>query len=272
MKNCTGNMRILFIASVITTLCYGCEHKEAALVDTSAGFPTEKAVGLIATNDAPRPDIIRAFGTPLTEDQLADGRSVALYMGPPPNAHTPTSVERFSGFQVYYKSNRVVEWKPIYGTYTTTKDETNYSKITLSTNDRAKMTNVLSFCIVSDVPLENETFFDTPKMPNLGFIKAEPDLTVHRIKSIQEALPKAGDRNGSDSFIIHLMDSDADALRRITTDNIGKKLLLRINGNPILAPRISMPIENGVLQMSNISEEEALTLRALQGLANQPSP
>ena len=74
---------------------------------------------------------------------------------------------------------------------------------------------------------------------------------------------------GLDSLVIKFTSEGKEKLKVITENNIGKKLTFFINEKLISAPNISMPITNGVVQITGVFSENRLGLREIVEKINE---
>ena len=56
---------------------------------------------------------------------------------------------------------------------------------------------------------------------------------------------------------ISLKEQDAKAFETLTSQNIGKRILLMINHSPVAAPRVMCPISGGEMQIDLGDKEKA---------------
>ena len=90
------------------------------------------------------------------------------------------------------------------------------------------------------------------------------------ITPLKEARPikRAGDRP---NILITLQDNQVEQLADFTSKNVGKKFLLMLGNEPLIAPRVLKKIRTPALQIS-LSEEKKRTriLKALKQLIEKP--
>ena len=82
------------------------------------------------------------------------------------------------------------------------------------------------------------------------------------------SIKRAGDRP---NILITLQDNQVEQLADFTSKNVGKKILLMLGNEPLIAPRVLEKIRTPVLQIS-LSEEKKRTriLKALKRLVGKP--
>jgi hypothetical protein len=282
-EGCVPIRRYLATVLGLLLLCSGSAQGQA--ITNAAGskspsqphYPTEKEVDKIIKRGVTKKAVIQAFGEPVREDQLPHYGSVADYEWFPELGRV-NAYNIFEGFEVYYTNDIVAKWLPTYGSQqmwgATNADEHDFvadakeQKQASATNESAK----LSFYVVSDEPSEGCVFIDTPKLPKLGYVSTNADLTVLQLESAKESVPRNKDsqEGGSTMFYIKLTTTDAQAFALLTSKNIGKRLLLSIGRSPIIAPRISAPISTGEINMTGSDEETAQILGRLLPLMLKP--
>jgi hypothetical protein len=105
--------------------------------------------------------------------------------------------------------------------------------------------------IVSTNQIPKGPFIDTVRCPRLGFIGPNPDLAISIAKDVTLETRPVAESYGSNAlvweFSIKLTDLDSVRLKRLTTRNIDQKLLIMLGDEPISAPRVVVPIDNGTL-------------------------
>ncbi len=125
----------------------------------------------------------------------------------------------------------------------------------------------LAFYAVSPQEIERGRFIDTKEFPKLGYIAAKPGLVIAQLKEAR-LIKRATDRP---NILITLQDKQVDQLEDFTGKNVGKKILLLLGKEPLIAPRVLEKIRAPALQIS-LSEEKKRTriLKALKQLIEKP--
>ena len=125
----------------------------------------------------------------------------------------------------------------------------------------------LAFYVVSPEKIEGGRFFDTKAFPKLGHIAAKPGLVIAQLKEARR-IKRPGDRP---HILIALHDKHVNQLADFTGKNVGKKNLLMLGNEPLIAPRVLEKIRTPALQIS-LSEEQKRTriLKALKQLVGKP--
>ncbi len=121
----------------------------------------------------------------------------------------------------------------------------------------------LAFYAVSPREIEGGRFIDTKEFPKLGYIAAKPGLVIAQLKEAR-LIKRPSDRP---NILITLKAKQVDQLEDFTGKNVGKKILLLLDQEPLIAPRVLEKIRAPTLQIS-LSEEKKRTriLKALKQL------
>jgi hypothetical protein len=82
---------------------------------TDKPFPTEAESRARAQRGMTREEAVNAFGTPTIDDQAAadQGRRVLIYFAPVAVRRLP--VEGYTGFELYFEADRLVNYSPVTG-------------------------------------------------------------------------------------------------------------------------------------------------------------
>jgi preprotein translocase subunit SecD len=125
----------------------------------------------------------------------------------------------------------------------------------------------LAFYAVSPQEIEGGRFIDTKEFPKLGYIAAKPGLVIVQLKEAR-LITRPGNRP---NILITLQDKQVNQLEDFTGKNVGKKILLLLDQEPLIAPRVLEKIRAPTLQIS-LSEEKKRTriLKALKQLIEKP--
>ena len=125
----------------------------------------------------------------------------------------------------------------------------------------------LAFYAVSPQEIEGGRFIDTKEFPKLGYIAVKPGLVIVQLKEAH-LITRPGNRP---NILITLQDKQVNQLEDFTGKNVGKKILLLLDQEPLIAPRVLEKIRAPSLQIS-LSEEKKRTriLKALKQLIEKP--
>jgi preprotein translocase subunit SecD len=129
-------------------------------------------------------------------------------------------------------------------------------------------TNVLRFFVVSESSIPGGRNIDTPELPKLGYIRAQPDMLVLGLQTVatnttHSISQYAGKTTEADKLAIDVVMLPADAKRfaELTRQNVGSRLLLMLGDRPLIAPVIRIPIEAGHLQFTLGKRKDADRVR-----------
>ena len=103
-----------------------------------------------------------------------------------------------------------------------------------------------------------------PSLPKVGYINDKPDLTISELEEVKYGLqpgfprpsggftPPSEDRRSLD---LQLTEKDAETLRQLTYANVGSRLLLMLNDQPLMAPDITTPMAGQQLYIHFVPTE-----------------
>ena len=105
-----------------------------------------------------------------------------------------------------------------------------------------------------------------PHLPKVGYISDKPDLTISQLEDVKYGLapgyprpsggftPPSEDRGSLD---LRLTEKDAEVLRQLTyaNTNVGARLLLMLNDQPLMAPDITAPMAGQQLYIHFVPAE-----------------
>lgn len=108
---------------------------------------------------------------------------------------------------------------------------------------------VLKFFVVSSHPVEQGRFIDTDKLPKLGYISSKPELVINRLKEVtmEERKVREADAQSRTVWVFKcsLDEQVAAQFKAMTTTNVLKRVLIMVGDEPIVAPTIFAPLEDG---------------------------
>ena len=142
-----------------------------------------------------------------------------------------------------------------------------FSVLSLALSVWADEKPTLAFYVVSPEKIEGGRFIDTKAFPKLGHIAAKPALVITPLKEAR-LIKRPSDRP---HILITLHDKHVNQLADFTGKNVGKKILLMLGNESLIAPRVVEKIRTPALQIS-LSEEKKRTriLKALKQLIEKP--
>jgi len=119
------------------------------------------------------------------------------------------------------------------------------------------------------VPAADVGFFLAQTEPDASMMPVtlpDGDIFVQRVPVITRAdLSEAAalvDRTGKNFVGLRFTEAGARKLNQVSTSNVGKLLVLVIDGQLVAAPRIAEPLNRGVLAFSVDSEQAAQAIAA----------
>lgn len=123
---------------------------------------------------------------------------------------------------------------------------------------------VLNVYIAAKDPAAGLHEANFPNLPKVGYIGNKPDLTISQLEDVKYGLapgypapnggftPPTEDRRSLD---LQLTEKDAEALRQLTYANVGARLLLMLNDQPLMAPNIDTPMAGQSLYIHFVPKE-----------------
>ena len=141
----------------------------------------------------------------------------------------------------------------------------------------------IAFYVVSETKSAGMRYIDTPDLPKVGYVAATPTLTIAALKSVKKTFHPSGSgfalpgRKSSTvwgdnpSVSVTLFDADRSGLELATARAVGKRMLIEVNGVPVIAPHILVPLSDPVfiIQLNDPKTREAL-YKALQAAIKAP--
>lgn len=234
-------------ASVLVCLCwlsFGC-HKPRPQEFS------EQEVQRALSPGTHRQTVEKTFGKPVLVRLKKDGSTMAIYTWSE-NITIAEFEDKFTGFDVHYTNNFVDRWSPIYSTKFRASSVTGTDRAPVQLSDVVEdgrpsgpASGVISFYCVSESATEGTSFLNTPSLPNVGFIKERPDLEIRTIKTAARgSITKnsQGKQQQVPVIMIDLLRDDAETMARLTEKHIGERLLITVDGSPVSAPFIIVPI------------------------------
>jgi hypothetical protein len=107
----------------------------------------------------------------------------------------------------------------------------------------------LKFYIVANEPIAGGRFIDMPHFSKLGFIADSPNLTLNELSGVKiEECSSAPSNTKYWTFMLTLRNEDIPRLKKLTSENIGRKILLLAGDKPIFTGLILVSIGNGAFE------------------------
>jgi hypothetical protein len=201
-------------------------------------------------------DLFKVFGVPTLDPIELDGGVTRLQYVFEVDERNLTAEAVVSGFTVFLKDGKISRWSPSYLSapeYTTGWVVVSPER---ATSAPARIEHV-SLWIVRTNEFAGSRYSNTEKFRNLGFISQQPDLTLSRLKLLEE-----GQGGKWPTLRLTLTDGDRAAFHKLTRENSGKRTLIAIGSRPLLAPYINEPISSGVIRIPCDNTRECAELRS----------
>lgn len=209
-------------------------------------------------------EVFKTLGNPPFDPIPAEGGFTNLhYLFEVADRSTPEPF--ISGVTVVIKENKVVRWTPISrsGSPSVTTKQISPKSEQLGKDNQLV---AVSLWLLTTNMIDGGRYINTEKLPKLGYIPKEPSLTITRLKSLEDV------SDIEPTLRLTLVDDDAVTLQKITSENIGRKLLVMVGEHPLIAPQINTVISSGRLQIPCDDADELAQLRAALGKLLSTSP
>jgi hypothetical protein len=100
----------------------------------------------------------------------------------------------------------------------------------------------LDFFVVRTNAYSGGRFIDTPHLPKLGYVAAQPDLSIRKLEEVkfreEVETDSEGQKRTNSVFGISLTPEDARRFADLTSTNGLKRILIAVANQPIVAPTI----------------------------------
>ena len=117
--------------------------------------------------------------------------------------------------------------------------------------------DALRFYVVSDKPIGDGRYIDTPECPKLGYIGSKPDLVITHLQSVSTNTWQIYSRANGKSSVetrpaiqIQMLGPDTKRFAELTRHNIGRHILVSLGDRPLTAPAVAAPIESGNMHIT----------------------
>jgi hypothetical protein len=245
----------------------GCA-RESGPIGSEARFGTSvftQQLASVLRKGMSQQELNNMFGEPLQQEVRSNGTADLIYhwgLPRPVNAR----VESIGGLSAQFSNDHLISWQPI---YTLSEPPVGAAKQHLVSTNRSvfpegnahTLGGELAFYVVSDKPIAGGTFIDSEKLPKLGYIHGSPNLEIKHLEAVSvdvyPVVDLAGETVGptnAGKFMarvsIVLTAQDAKLFFALTGENIGKRILITFDHEPLAAPLVMQPIETGNVQIS----------------------
>jgi len=123
----------------------------------------------------------------------------------------------------------------------------------------------IEFFVVNDEPIDGGRYIDTTNLPKLGYVAAAADLTIERFKEItlieQLETDLKNNQRTNWNFDVTLYEESVSLLKAVTETNVGRRFLIVVEREPILAPLLTSTLERTQIA---ISVEDRKTMENLK--------
>jgi hypothetical protein len=197
-------------------------------------------------------DLVKKFGPPKHKFETQTKELCLLFYFSDQNQIEKARAAGILGFSAYFISNRLTSWEPISGSQDQLSDSATIKPAGVAfQSDHA----VLTFYLVSQEQKDGFVYVDTPTFPKLGYINNSPDIAIQAGQYI------VYDTNQQPMHDVELFLSREDAakLKKLTSENFGKRMALCVGSRVILAPNVTDTIPDGDIRIS-LPEQSFLIL------------
>lgn len=125
---------------------------------------------------------------------------------------------------------------------------------------------VIELYVVETNSIPGGRFVNTTRLPGLGYISSTPIMVITKLKSLnlEKTIVASGGTNETVwMFATYLLSEDAEKLKFATANNIGRRLLVVVNNEPIVAPKVVSPLETGAIGIACDDPSLVEKLRAI---------
>jgi outer membrane protein assembly factor BamE (lipoprotein component of BamABCDE complex) len=241
----------------------GC--KDAKQQEVNRAFPTEDEVKRFLQLGLAKEDVTKHFGSPNFEMTLSNNTTMLVYRIPVPSGSEAWEY-KWSGFQVYLREGKVIDWASGYSTLTKGKDFAS-SKSSAPGRQQMEVQNSnqienhpLRFHLVDEdsntgVPVSTTD----SRFEGLVLVSEKPDLEIKSVVGLKLS-------ENSDSFdaLFQFKREDLVEVKRLLNAHIGRRILLVLADRPIAAPRILEKFDGNEVQITRLSESDVKLLQTLK--------
>jgi hypothetical protein len=274
LKSRLSNSKLLATCTGIALMLLACKKNSTDQGDILAAHRrptnnvaiTEESIKNLVIVGAPKSNVDKSLGMPMSVDPIGNGFVVAHYLFPIQPGDLRNAWEnKLSGIVVTYSNDSVARWEPTYSSFYRGTDTNDHVPPTIATSTHYSGTSfkTLTFYILANGPVMSSSNADPRNSVDIHNEALKPVITITNVKSITESAGNTGsnDRASGDAIIIKLNDTDAEAFKRITEQNIGQYVVMKLGDRSITTNIIMMPIEGGELAIAGGTKEEYVRLR-----------
>jgi hypothetical protein len=246
----SGKARVVLASCVVAVLFWGCEPKTATMPHRNVVIGNKADLQRLLAPGISTNEIIKTFGIPRLIDRSGQNEQV-WHLSIHPFLDKSEGQRAYSiyviGVIVAITNGHMAYWDCVTG------DASNGSAMRtdsiLSTNNGHRIASTIKFFLVSTNPIAQGRFVDTKRLPKLGYIAINPDLSIDRFKRVfleERRLREVNELTRTSWVFRCTLDThDINRFKDMTTINVLNRMLIMIGDEAIVAPTILYPVEDG---------------------------
>lgn len=259
-------LKIGIVALYGIIFCFaGCKPSSTdALLSGNSQFSTKRsALDQEALKEAlpvgtSRQNVIKILGAPDSEIVLDEThyRLDYIYESPVFSRNRENSI---GGATIFFEKDALIRWSPILGPLEKTIQA---DSLTGNLTER-KETPWISFTEVSETPMDNGRFVDTPIFPKLGYVKSNPSLIISNLISLKTSVEIVKDQPNYTNYIltVECPRADAEKFSKFYQDNLGRLVLVAFEDKEIASYRLKSVITSQRLNLPVVNETRFIELQ-----------
>jgi len=241
------------------SLILGCTKK------STHPFPSEAELTNAIPAGLTKAELFARYGIPSITLPEQNGAEWLKYVAPDLRDDVPTNWQ-YTGFNVTLTNGRVahvgashrdiIAYRPL------AKSGAASAEATGPTSQVTNAASSISFYEVNDEPVAGGRYVDTRNLPKTGYIRNAADFVVTEVLSVErgQQIHGTGSNDSREVLTVTLTEADAKHFAKLTERLMGKRLLISVGNQPIIAPIVQAPIETGsfILDVQAPEETERL--------------
>lgn len=253
-----------------------CGHFCGCTKSPTRPFPSEAELSNAVPAGLTKAELVRRYGKPFIAIPEDNGPEWIKYMAPGLRDEIPTNWQ-YTGFSVTLTNGKVAFVGASHRGVTkyrsiASSEGSNTNNEPLAKNTRAAAAGSISFHEIKDDPIPGGRYLDTQNLPKAGYIRDQPDLVVTEIISVERGQEVFGTGSNDVREVLNviLTDTDAKHFAKLTETLLGKRLLISVGTEAVVAPAVLAPIQNGSFTLNVQDPAEAQKLfERIRGLARK---
>jgi hypothetical protein len=211
---------------------------------------------ILHVGESPR-DLIERFGPPLGKFETQSNELCLDFHFSDQNQTSAARSAGVRGFAAFFVSNKLVHWDPVYESRSAQFENSSvkHAPFAFKANHA-----VIMFSVVSQEQRDDEVYVNTPKFPNLGYIKKSPDLAIFS----GQYIAYDSTQNATPTIELLLSREDGEKLHTLTSENVGSQMALLVDTQIVLAPYVQGPISDGQVTLELSKPSYSIVLQALK--------